>query len=127
MKVLIVDDEIAMRDTLRDVLEDEGFAVEVASNGREALDQLSKVGHVCAIILDLIMPEMSGQELLEAMGAEARLASIPVVIVTSDPTHAPAGRLTFRKPLRLDKIVDTVSKLCRRVADVGGDQEGAAR
>jgi hypothetical protein len=47
--------------------------------------------------------------------------------VTSDPTHAPAGRLTFRKPLRLDKIVDTVSKLCRRVADVGGDQEGAAR
>ena len=127
MKVLIVDDEIATRDTLRDVLEDEGFAVEVASNGREALDQLSKIGQVCAIILDLIMPEMSGQELLQAMAAEARFASIPVVIVTSDPTRAPPGRLTFRKPLRLDKIVDTVSKLCRRSADVGGDQEGAAR
>jgi len=127
MKVLIVDDEIAMRDTLRDVLEDEGFAVEVASNGREALDQLSKIGHVCAIILDLIMPEMSGPELLEAMRAEARLASIPVVIVTSDPTRAPPGRLTFRKPLRLDKVVDAVSKLCPRSREVGGGQEGASR
>ncbi len=120
MKVLIVDDEIATRDTLRDVLEDEGFAVEVASNGREALDQLAKIGHVCAIILDLIMPEMSGQELLEAMGAEARLATIPVVIVTSDTTRAPAGRTTFRKPLRLDNIVDTVSKLCCRSAATPG-------
>lgn len=127
MKVLIVDDEIATRDTLKDVLQDEGFAVEVASNGREALDHLSKIGPVCAIILDLIMPEMSGQELLEAMADEARLASIPIVIVTSDPTRAPPRRLMFRKPLRLDKVVDAVSKLCPRSADAGGGQVGAAR
>lgn len=127
MKVLIVDDEIATRDTLMDVLEDEGFSVAVASNGREALDQLSISGPVCAIILDLVMPEMSGPELLAAMGAEARWASIPVVIVTSDPTQAPPGRLTFRKPLRLDKVVDAVSKLCPRSAQVSGGHEGEAR
>ena len=126
MKVLVVDDEIATRDTLKDVLQDEGFAVEVASNGREALDHLSRIGPVCAIILDLIMPEMSGQELLAAMGAEARWASIPVVIVTSDPTRAPPGRLTFRKPLRLDVIIDTVSKLCPRAAELRAGQEGGA-
>jgi len=113
MTILIVDDEIPMRDTLRDLFQDEGFSVEVASNGREALDLLSSIHGVCALILDLVMPVMDGHQLLASMRADPRFAAIPVVIVTSDTTRAPSGVLTFRKPLKLDNVLATVSKLCR--------------
>ena len=112
MTVLIVDDEIDARDTLRDLFEDEGYAVDVAGNGREGLDQLATVADVRVVILDLHMPEMTGEEMLAAMRAEPRYAAIPVIIVTSDPRRAPSGVLTFTKPLRLDALLAAVTRLC---------------
>lgn len=112
MTLLIVDDEIAARDTLQDFFEDEGYGVAVASNGREALERLSSVGHVCAVVLDLLMPEMNGEELIEAMRNDPRFASIPIVIITSDPSRAPGGLLTLQKPLRLDVLFKAVSRFC---------------
>lgn len=110
MTVLIVDDEIALRDTLRDAFEDEGFEVAVASNGREALERLAGE-QIRAVVLDLVMPVMGGAEVIEAMGKDPRLAAIPVVVVTSDPTRAPAGHVTFQKPLKLDVLIDAVARL----------------
>ncbi|MFN2546074.1 MAG: response regulator, partial [Myxococcales bacterium] len=87
--MLVVDDEAEIRDSLRDVLEDEGYRVRMAANGREALAELCTIPRPCAIILDIIMPVMSGTEFYEAMKADPRLADVPLLISTSDPTRAP--------------------------------------
>lgn len=112
MTVLLVEDEIPTRDTLRDVLQDEGYKVAVAGNGQEALDQLSSVGDVCVILLDLMMPVMDGLQLLAAMRSDSRFTSTPVLIITSDPTSAPVGVPTLPKPLDLDTLLAAVTDLC---------------
>jgi CheY-like chemotaxis protein len=109
--VLIVEDEPDIRDSLREVLEDEGYAVAVASNGKEGLAQLSLLPKPCAVVLDIIMPVMSGNELYNAMQADPELAKIPVLVSTSDPTRAPSGVLIMKKPIDVDRFLDAVAKL----------------
>ncbi len=110
MSVLVVDDEIPIRDSIRDALEDEGHRTLVAADGAEALSYLRQHDDVDAVIVDLLMPGMNGLELLEAMESERKLSAIPVIIVTSDPSRAPTGHTVLRKPVRLDAILDTVKK-----------------
>jgi CheY-like chemotaxis protein len=109
--VLIVEDEPDIRDSLREVLEDEGYAVAVASNGKEGLAQLSLLPKPCAVVLDIIMPVMSGNELYNAMQSDPELAKIPVLVSTSDPTRAPSGVLIMKKPIDVDRFLDAVAKL----------------
>ncbi|MDB4981342.1 MAG: response regulator [Myxococcales bacterium] len=112
--IVVVDDEDAICETLRDVFEEEGFAVEVATNGVDALTLLRamqvKPGMV---ILDLLMPRMDGGAVYAAMKADPTLVDIPVVISTSDPSRAPSGVLIMRKPVDLDVLLDTVRKTAR--------------
>src|SRR5579862_4602951 len=58
--ILIVDDDPDIRDSLKEVLEDEGYEVNGVANGREALDYLRKSPRPCVILLDLMMPVMDG-------------------------------------------------------------------
>ena len=64
--VLLVDDDVAIREALAEVLVDEGFAVHQAVNGREALDWLHHDGsngsRPCVVLLDLMMPVMDGTD-----------------------------------------------------------------
>jgi DNA-binding response OmpR family regulator len=110
--VLIVEDEIDIRDSLRDALEDQGYAVRCATNGREGLDFLRKFDPPCAMVLDLIMPVMNGNELYAEMQADARLATVPVVVSTSDPSRAPSGVLIMKKPIDLRRLLATIAGLC---------------
>jgi CheY-like chemotaxis protein len=109
--VLVVDDEPDIRESLRDALEDEGYRVAVARNGREALETLPMLEKPVAIILDIIMPVMSGAEFYAAMQADPRFAETPVLISTSDASRAPSGVLLMKKPIDLDRLLDTVAKL----------------
>ena len=109
--VLVVDDEPDIRESLRDALEDEGYRVAVARNGREALETLSTLEKPVAIILDIIMPVMSGTEFYAAIQADPRFADTPVLISTSDASRAPSGVLLMKKPIDLDRLLDTVAKL----------------
>jgi two-component system, sensor histidine kinase and response regulator len=109
--VLVVDDEADIRDSLKEVLVDEGYRVEVAANGLQALDILPTLQRPCAVILDIIMPAMSGLELYAAMRASPALADIPVVVSTSDPSRAPSGVLIMRKPINLARLLKTVEAL----------------
>ncbi len=114
-RVLIVEDDETIRDSLRDVFDDEGYSVETASNGREALDLLQDVArHPDVMILDLVMPDLDGVAVYEAMQADATLSRIPVVISTSTPALAPKGALVIPKPADLDHLIKTVDDLCRR-------------
>ena len=110
-KIVVVDDEEAICETLKDVFEEEGYSVEVALNGIEALTLIrgmpEKPGMV---ILDLLMPRMDGNAVYAAMKSDPTLIDIPVVISTSDPSRAPSGVLIMKKPVDLDVLLDTVRK-----------------
>ena len=118
MSVLIVDDEIPIRDSIRDALEDEGHRTLVAADGSEALEHLRARDDIDTLIVDLLMPGMSGLDLLRAINDVPELAEIPVIILTSDPSRAPAGHTVLRKPVRLETILDTVK---RKVASRHGE------
>ncbi len=81
-KILVVDDEAGTCELLKEMLESDGYIPVVASNGKEALAALSRIS-VSAILLDLIMPEMDGFELLLHLKEDAGLCNIPVMVLTA--------------------------------------------
>ena len=109
--VLIVEDEEDSRETLRELLELEGYQVETAANGSEALSRLTTL-EPCIVILDLYMPVMDGWQLLDQLRADGRLAKLKVVITTSASHKAPVGFPVFQKPIDLGKLIQTVAAVC---------------
>src|SRR5690606_14196741 len=91
MPVLIVDDEKDIRETLEEFLVDEGFEVRTAADGGEALGLLTDSELPCVVILDLMMPVLSGNDVIDRMQQSQRLAPVRVIITTSDPSRAPSG------------------------------------
>jgi CheY-like chemotaxis protein len=111
MKVMIVDDERDIRDTLEEFFRDEGFDVATAANGAEALEQLSKGDDLPGtVLLDLIMPVLGGVEVYARMQADDRLRRVPVIISTSDPSRAPSGVLIMKKPIDLNRLLVAVKQ-----------------
>lgn len=107
MKVLIVDDEPDIRESLCEFFEEEGFSVSSASNGAEALHLLA--GDLPGIIiLDLIMPLMGGSELYSRMQSDPRLSGVPVLVSTSNPSLVPRGIPALKKPVDLCELLDLV-------------------
>src|ERR1035437_2666409 len=80
--ILVVDDELDIRDLISYNLTREGFAVESAANGKEALAKLEKTP-AALVILDIMMPEMDGFETCRAIRANPKTASIPVLFLTA--------------------------------------------
>lgn len=115
MKVLVVDDERGIRESLQEFFADEGYAVDVAADGVEALRLLDAPDEPLpsVVILDLLMPTISGNEVYEHMQSNPRLAAVPVIISTSDPARAPRGTLTMKKPINLDLLLSNVRGLCQ--------------
>ena len=82
-RLLLVDDDRVMRTVLAETLLQQGYHVDLASNGQEALEQLTKhSAHIDALVLDREMPGMNGLELVRRMKAEPQFASIPVIMLT---------------------------------------------
>jgi CheY-like chemotaxis protein len=112
--VLVVDDDPDIRETLRFVLEDAGYPVYAAENGREALEVLASADQLPGLILlDLMMPVMSGDELLKALKAVKALAQIPVTVVTaSGAPMPPLASGLLQKPVDLDALLRMVARSC---------------
>ena len=112
--MLVVDDDPDIRETLRFVLEDAGYPVYLAENGKEALELLAATEpRPGLILLDLMMPIMSGDEVLRALKAVHALATIPVTVVTASGVPKPkeaSGML--KKPLDLDALLRVVKNNC---------------
>lgn len=112
--VLLVDDSATNNLLLQVAFEQNDFAVEVAYSGKDALKILNKK-HIDAVLLDLMMPGMSGFDVLEAIRANENTAKIPVIIVSADSEEADADKSLemganyfFEKPLKLNEIVEKV-------------------
>lgn len=110
-RVLIVEDERDIREALAEALAYEGYDVTVAANGREALRTLGDGPLPDVILLDLVMPEMSGWEFRQVQARDPALAGIPVVVVSaSDPGAARPDR-HLPKPFAIDALFDAVAEL----------------
>src|SRR5687767_6429158 len=81
--VLVVEDDPDIRELVTEVLGQAGYRVAEAENGQVALDFLRGHDGPCIVLLDLMMPVLSGPELLEIMAEDERLAMLPVVVVSA--------------------------------------------
>lgn len=108
--ILVVDDEADIRDTIAELLADEGYAVEEASDGAEALAK-AKGCHPAMVLLDLMMPGMNGWEFRARQRDDPDLAGIPVIVVSAlgrVPGVDAAGYL--QKPFELDDLLSVVRR-----------------
>ena len=112
--ILVVDDDAEIRRTIAEVLQDEGYRVQLAENGREALALIDRSRPPRAILLDLMMPVMDGWGVLAALRADGGLAAIPVVIVSAVGRWtrglAPPVIEVIEKPVTLEQLVAAVSR-----------------
>ncbi len=112
-RILIVDDDALIRDTLATALGDEGYAVRVAPDGRTALSSIGN-WRPDLIVLDLMMPVMNGMEFRAAQRSAADTAHIPVIILSA--AHEVQARATsldpaavFTKPFDLGALLDAIA------------------
>ncbi len=111
--ILIVEDDRDVREVLAEVLGDEGFRVVATSNGLEALTHLRKNPPPFLILLDLMMPVMSGTEFRAQQVQDSKLSAIPVLVLTAvdsgwQGNAVFAGCGFLRKPLDLDTLIAQV-------------------
>jgi CheY-like chemotaxis protein len=116
--ILVAEDDNAIRETLRAILEEEGYPVATASNGLEALQQLAVMGPPRLFIIDLVMPMMSGQELCAELAGVPELSRVPVLIVSANAhlESAPPGLETvhvMKKPISFDRLLEYVERYCK--------------
>lgn len=111
--ILIVDDEFGILETIRDLLEDEGYQTATAANGKNALALMEK-DQPAVVILDYMMPLMNGRELVTAMKARPELKHVPVVLMSASPKDVwgdiPADA-ALNKPFELEDLLRVVQKL----------------
>lgn len=115
--ILIVDDHADLRESLTEILEDEGYVVASAANGLEGLEYLRAHAPPRLILLDLKMPVMDGWEFRRRQQADPALAAIPVAVVSgADTTEQRRSSLEAAfylvKPVNLVSLLDVVARYC---------------
>lgn len=125
-KILIIDDDEAVRDMLSDFLFSESYEVELARNGREGLELLKETV-VDLIILDVFMPELDGLELIQELNKEKEHP--PIITISGGGGILPpkwSGKLTevyrvarsLTKPIDVQFFLDTVKQTLRSTEPV---------
>jgi CheY-like chemotaxis protein len=108
--VMIVEDHRSIREGLSALLTAKGFPVVAAASGEEALQLLTDC-LPSVLLLDLMLPGISGEELLATMRKDARFVDMPVVVVSAAPVTLTNVTAVVRKPPNVDRLLETVSRL----------------
>ena len=112
--IVLIEDEDDFRENLRDLLAAHGFQVLAAAGGREGLELLQTADNPCFVLVDLLMPDMDGWELIGEIAKVPRLAAIPVCICTSVPDRAPSGFTLITKPVDVAALLVHVHRCCEQ-------------
>ena len=110
-RVLLIEDDQAIRDTFAEVLRIEGYVVDVAENGLVGLEILRQMTEPCLVLLDLNMPVMDGREFLAAKNEDKTLQDVPVMVLSAvaklnGNLDGVAGHLA--KPLDLEELLNAL-------------------
>jgi CheY-like chemotaxis protein len=115
--VLVVDDDPAIRGLLADALRGEGYIVDLAAHGREALDAM-RARRPATVVLDLMMPVMDGFSFMEACHNEQLCDNVPIVVISA--VHDALQRMReipvnacLAKPFDLDSLIRMISRFAR--------------
>lgn len=125
VRILLVEDEASLRRLIEYALQTRGYEVVVAADGRQGLDK-ARSESPDLILLDMVMPEMGGMEVLSALKKDARLKDIPVLIVTASAQKGDAEKAMgmgaagyLIKPFHVPTLYDRVEELLSGVAEKG--------
>lgn len=116
-KVLIVEDDKDIREPMRELLEEEGYYVECASTGLEALERIQREADPFVVLCDLMMPNMNGVELIKTLRTEHNSKAVDAMIILSAAAHAERtanelGVGFLRKPIDIEALLNMVQKYC---------------
>lgn len=117
--VLVVDDDLDVRETLAEVLRDEGFSVATATDGDKALALLADGLRPTLILLDLLMPRLGGREFRRLQLADPAIAGVPVIVLSASHGGADVVRDlavdgALGKPIDLDDLTEVIERYCER-------------
>jgi two-component system response regulator MprA len=126
MRVLVVDDERAVRDSLRRALELEGYDVELAADGEEALERLAQNGEPDAVVLDILMPRMDGLEVCRRLRREGHRLPVLMLTARDEVENRVAGLDAgaddyVTKPFALEELLARLRALLRRTTSGSGE------
>jgi CheY-like chemotaxis protein len=113
--ILVVDDELGAIEVVATALEDEGYRVLSAANGRHGLEKLTE-GQVDMAVIDFMMPLMDGTALGRAMKSDPALSRIPIIMMSAVGESLVRDRFDgyaafLRKPFRISVLIDTVRRI----------------
>jgi CheY-like chemotaxis protein len=118
--VLVVEDDLDVRQAIAEVLEDNAYHPVEVSNGLEAIETLRACGtgrKPCLILLDIMMPVMDGREFLLRQRQDPDMSDIPVVVLSAhasldEPSPDLQADGYLRKPVRAETLLSAVRRLC---------------
>jgi CheY-like chemotaxis protein len=117
--VLIIEDDVDIREALIGILRDEGYVADGVGNGLEGLDHLRAPRRPAPalILLDLMMPVMNGWQFRAEQQQDAALAAIPVIVISADAgvkqkSEALGAAGYLKKPIELDALLRVVAQYC---------------
>ena len=114
-RLLIIDDDQDIRDSLVSLLASEEYETVPANGGPEAL-RLLEQGSFDAVVLDLLMPTMNGAQVAAAIKDDPRWAALPVIVCSAGPVPQEVAARAFavlRKPFDLDRLLDLLAAACK--------------
>jgi two-component system chemotaxis response regulator CheY len=116
-RVLVVEDDLDIRESLMEILEDHGYEPIGAGNGLEALDRLREPGpQPCLILLDLMLPKMDGKAFRQQQLLSPEFADIPVVVISAFRDVAQIAQEMnvdlLKKPFNLSELISVAQRYC---------------
>jgi DNA-binding response OmpR family regulator len=121
-RVLVVEDDLEIRESVMEILEDHGYQPIGAENGLEALNKLREPGPPpCLILLDLMLPLMDGRAFRQEQLRNPEFASIPVVVISafrdvSQVIHEMRVAELLKKPFKLTELINVTQRYCQAAA-----------
>ena len=132
-RILVVDDEAAIRALLKKIIERRGYEVDAAKDGAEAIDLL-QVNSYDVMLIDLMMPNVNGFELVDYLAKHPMKKRPSVIVITAAAESKPLRQLdpsivhsVVRKPFDIDVVadlVDAAAATSRAVADADDEESG---
>lgn len=117
--ILVVDDEVEIGEAIALILEDEGYRVFTAANGREGLARLRDV-QPDLVFLDVMMPQLTGTEVLREIRADPVFAKLPVALMSAARAPGTSEELGYDafvpKPFALESLLETAVELLEKNA-----------